>query len=298
MNLTTNDRGFSFVSTLVSVAIMAIVASAFVSMLSSQHREMQGLKQKVASANLNQLLLRVLQNSINCTCHLDSSINTSAPGPLSINTTGSSSHDIDLQIFRAGCDFTSSNNILFQAGEETSNGSGLLVKSVKITNIVSTGTSNEYSGNLTIDYDKKKLVRGLLPTTVALIFSIDPNSGTPATRPIKACSGSNVIVSCANLGGSFVDGSCILPNNADEILSLFKTTSHRIMGATGAGASELSFSCPDGGKILQCSMLLYNTGSNSCGTTITNGDTCGGDGCSGVPGQSWGLDVTCLVPKI
>ena len=140
-------------------------------MMTVQAKEMKALSQKMASLNLNQLMVRILQNPQNCSCHLDGSVNTTAAGPLTINTQVATHPDLNLGAFRSGCDFSSTDNVIAMDGQEIADSGGLKIQSVRVTDILSTGTPNEYSGTLVVDFDRDSAVRGILPLAIDLVFS-------------------------------------------------------------------------------------------------------------------------------
>lgn len=183
------ELGFSLVSTIVALGITGIIISAMASLFTFQHREMRGLKQKMASVNLNQYVLRAFQNPKNCSCHLDPTKNPTSLSPLTINTTTSVPQAINLGTLRNGCDFGITTNIIAEVDGIVPNSAGLTVKSVGIRNILPTGSANEYQGTLILDYHQESVGTALNPVSLDLVFTVDPTSGTPAARPIDLCAG-------------------------------------------------------------------------------------------------------------
>ena len=58
---------------------------------------------------------------------------------------------------------------------------------VSVSKVIETGTPNEFIGDLTIQYQSDGLVRSLRSLTIPIIFAVDPNQGSPETRPIVQC---------------------------------------------------------------------------------------------------------------
>ena len=160
---------------------MGISFAAMISMITTQHKEGKAIQQQLASASLKYAVLQTLRNPENCICQFNS---------LTIDTTktalNEAGDEIDLQVFKNGCG-TDPNNIIANAGKEV--GAGLKVESVKVSNIMETGTPNEYFGDLIIAYKGENLVRALRPLEVPLQFTVTPPSdpSDSSERPITLC---------------------------------------------------------------------------------------------------------------
>ena len=166
---------------------MGISFSAMISMITVQQREGRAIQQQLARGSLKYAILQTMRNLDNCACQFNS------PGDLkSIDTTqtasGGRGDEISLGVFRSGCG-GGSDNILALQGERVKNGAGLEVESVKVSQIVETGTPNEYVGDLIVVY--KSDIRVIKPLSVPLLFTVDPNAGSSSRRPILFCGANN-----------------------------------------------------------------------------------------------------------
>ena len=169
---------------------MGISFTVMMSAISVQHREAKAIKQQLVSINLKHWILQTLRNPENCHCQLRTKT-------LNVNNYD----DIDLGEFRSGCDFSLiANNFIATAGQKVKGGLGLKVSSVKIKDIgytgTTTGTIEEYSGALTVEYKREGAVRPLRSVEVDVSFTVDNTQGSPSVRPIQSCvdnvgSGSN-----------------------------------------------------------------------------------------------------------
>ncbi len=180
-----SPRGISLVSALVAMTVIGMAALSFVSMEVSQKKESILLKQRLTHIGLESFITQTLYTGT-CSCHFDPTVNTSAAaGTLNLNT--STLADINLQSIRTGCAFSSDDNVILKVNKEVPDSVGLIVSRIAVKNLTPTGSTDEYSGNLVVNYTKSSQKRLLNPISIPLIFSIDSTLGTPLARSIQSC---------------------------------------------------------------------------------------------------------------
>lgn len=190
-----STSGFSLPAALVSVLIIGIALSAALSMMSTQNREMTFFKHQLVAMNIKHHILQTMKNLSNCNCHFtqdptDTDATGANLGPFIIDTTitgDQTSSDINLGSFRSGCDFTTDKNIVVAAGKVVSGGYGLKVSSVKVTNIIATGTPNEYTGKLLIKFEKGSAPRVMQPISIDIIVTAEAGAILPDKTSILHC---------------------------------------------------------------------------------------------------------------
>ena len=183
-------KGFSLTAILVSMAIVGITFSSFISILSAERREVKIIKRKLASMSLESSILQALRHPDVCSCHFDS---IQAAGINIIDTSVNPINDIDLGTFRGSCDFSdTASNVIATVGQEIEGGEGLSIKSVRIADIEKIDRVFDlYRGDLTIEYNPENVAFFVHPIKVPLIFSVDPRSGTETAGLIHSCWGVN-----------------------------------------------------------------------------------------------------------
>ena len=98
-----------------------------------QQKEGKFIDQKLSSISTKNFLLQSLAEESNCTCQMQShGINTALAGS-----------EIDIGVFRSGCDLTSSDNIVVEEGKLINGSPNLYVDKVRISNIQPTGTTGK-----------------------------------------------------------------------------------------------------------------------------------------------------------
>ena len=248
--------GFSLISTLVATAIISIAFFALVSLQVAQQREVKTMKPSLSSASLKALIMKLFVSPELCGCHFDATQNTSIPAgsSLTIDTTIPSRQEIDLGSLRKGCDFSSVDNILLESGSMALSDPHLVVDSVKVSDILFTGTEDRYSGNLVVQYDQESFVRALPGISVPLIFYIDSNSGLDSTRPIQRCWSETASADSDSVNTSLGDLSCYNVGG-DDVGELPKA----LVGC--GGTTNIT-----GGEV---TAFGFNAGSNTTGNSNT-----------------------------
>lgn len=178
-----SNHGISLIETLVTVGIVAIVASATASMFISQQKEAKALYQKSEIVELKNLLIQVFKDPSICTWQLKNKvIDVSSTTP-----TVQSPTVLDLTELRQGPDITSA--LIVKKGQELSlSNYGLIVESVLFTKILATGNPNEYKGFFEIQFTSSSLIRPVKPVLYQQIFktvAADPL----ASKKISVCLG-------------------------------------------------------------------------------------------------------------
>ena len=221
------------------MVILGIFASTIASMLVFQSKGSVSVSRKLEVLAIDNSIANALGSLDTCTCQLSTSLNSS----IVIDTTTTPIPDIDLGILRSGCDTSLSNNIIVQNGQplKTATNSDIVVDSVKVTNIVPTGSQDTYEGDLVVEYTV--VGRSIRPTSLSLLMFTDPPPSTPPPPPppqilsISKCLGAgarigapclitdetsmNTLMGCGgtiNSGGTenaFL-GTAIAPNNIGD----------------------------------------------------------------------------------
>ena len=176
-----NQSGFSIISALIAVGILAIVANGIISLISHQSTESKFIKQQLFHANLNYLLLQTFSNSDTCFCNL-MDLPGDKDGADNIKS-GDINSELVLKTVKSGC-ASSAQNIINANGSlgEAGDNLGMAVDEIKIKNIVETlehgGTDDgsDYMGVLEVRYKSSAnsgLVRAINPIKIPLTFQAD-----------------------------------------------------------------------------------------------------------------------------
>ena len=181
-------RGFALISTTVALSVLGLSMLTFLFLIDRYNTEIHRLNTHLVGEGLESFFSSVISNPQNCLCHLDPLVNREVPAEsLSINT--DTPRDIDLKTLRAGCDFSSPNNIIAEAGSEIPGNKNVKVSQIRVSNLQSIdGFTEQYSGDLMIEYRSIGSDTSIpRPISIPLILSIDSNSGTSSSRPITSC---------------------------------------------------------------------------------------------------------------
>ncbi len=176
--------GFAIPSILLSISMMSISMLSFLSKVNMGNQESEYLSHQTQRQSIEFAVKKIIESNI-CTCHFDSTQNTNiSSASLKINTI--SLEDIPLEAIRTGCDFNSADNILIQEGESLED--GLVIDTIKVSNMSPKEGSNKVVlGDIIIGYTSEGNTRNLHPSAIPVSFTIDPNSGSNESRPIKEC---------------------------------------------------------------------------------------------------------------
>ena len=256
-SLTNNNLGFTLTSILIASAISGMLFVAVLQMLSFQHKEVDYLKQQLVGMSVKYSILQALRKPGTCNCHFAQTPGTDGNGkplgPFTVKTPTTTTDpyttpDINLGSFRTSCDFSSSDNIIAASGQKVS-GSKLLIRTVKINNILPSGTSH-YQGDLTVEYSIEGNSRVPAPITTQLLLAGEPTGS--GTDQIKNCGG----------------GTRVAVNQGPAVTYVY-TRSNRCGGAkygdcvcanADTRAAGLWIGCPVGYVIGEINMLTGTTG--------------------------------------
>ncbi|NJL25357.1 MAG: prepilin-type N-terminal cleavage/methylation domain-containing protein [Calothrix sp. SM1_5_4] len=181
------NRGFTLIEALITMGIIASLALLMASMRDQFLREKRFLSEKITSLETQRFLNSLATDPATCSCQLDSNLNTALADRLKVNTTATPPPDIDLGVFRSGCDFTSTTNIVVEEGKKIGPPTQALnVTKVQITQIRSTGTADQYTAWLTVNMSNDQ--GHTFHTRTPLRFNVDSTT-PPATRRISGCQG-------------------------------------------------------------------------------------------------------------
>ena len=186
-SLRKRSRGFALLSSLMSITMVMIYALSLTVMIVNQNKELRKSKDILIKNNFNPIVANMFDNEL-CNCHLDASKNTDIPltSSLTVDTTGVLINDIDLGSLRSGCDFTSSENIIFETGQAPLSIPKLVVDSIRISEITPvTGVQDKFSARLDVQYENNGFFYS--PFVIPLVFSVDLSSGAATQRPIVDC---------------------------------------------------------------------------------------------------------------
>ena len=182
-HLMDNNLGFSLVSVLIVVGIVGMTFAGTLSLITTQQKEGDAVKQQLAKASVKYALLQTLKNPDSCLCQFNSIPST----PLTINTDnakpGEAGDEITFTKVTTGCGLNS--EVIAQAGMNV--GAGLKIQSVKVSEIMETPIPLEYSGNLVVTYSLNSLVYSVKPTSIPLILTIQTLTGSPTARGVHHC---------------------------------------------------------------------------------------------------------------
>lgn len=186
---------------MVGMAVMAIGMVAFSSMMKVQQNEVRALSEKLASLDLEKLLITTLANGSICTALLsNSAVNSDAPYTID----ASSSIDLSTQGIPAS-DAPGAPSLI-RAGDLASTMSPTLkVGSIKVSNFTSVG-SDRYLAEIQVSFDSSSWIRPIKPIKVKTAINT-------AANVISGCDGGGAIEQFKYLTGSGC-GSC--PHGSDN----------------------------------------------------------------------------------
>lgn len=205
-----NSIGQTITQALVSIGISSIVVAAMVGATVTMMKSNKLLAQKLEVIDLKNQLQSTFANPDNCTCQLNSSINTANAENLHFDSTRKSS--MNLRTVKQSCvptafSFAEQDKLL--AGTQTS----LKVKSVEVVDIEATGNVEEYLGFIRVSFDESSLAGPLAPLQFRQKFYGDPASPA-AKKTVLGCQSENMglkiasgndIVGTNHLGNVTVD---------------------------------------------------------------------------------------------
>jgi hypothetical protein len=173
-----NSEGMSLIEVLIAAGALSAIALVFATFSANFGQETRALSQKAEILDYTRDLQTQLLKSDDCTCQFIGipAMNTTSPSGIP---------DLDMPQLKASCGATAP--ILAQPGQPLKGTqTGLRVRSLRYTQIVSTGNPNEYMGYIETAFEGT--VRNLQPSRVRQRVSVDPASPLPARRIIGCIS--------------------------------------------------------------------------------------------------------------
>lgn len=170
------NNGQSIVQALIAGAIGLVITMAIASMLVSQMRETKYLEQKLASLDLEKLLITTLADGSVCQKMLTS------PGPQFFNSTDLATQQINLTRIPASTAVTAPDLIT----TTPSPGNQLSATAIVVNSISPTGTPDLWLAKIEIDFNSQNLMRAIKPITLQTFLQTDSTSPVTAKR-ITSC---------------------------------------------------------------------------------------------------------------
>lgn len=159
-----NQAGVSIIEVLVAGGIMAIIFAATASLIASQQKEGRALAEKMASLDLERLLINSLSNGTICSAELASNVFNST-GPYKIDTSNLATQVINLSSLHASK--LASAPTLISVGQTASSLSySLKIDTIRFQNFVSAGLPDLYLTDLEVSL--KGGVRSFKPAPMQL----------------------------------------------------------------------------------------------------------------------------------
>ncbi len=176
-----NSKGFSLISAVIAAGLLGLGVLALSSTLIAPQRETQFVNQQFASASLKHTVLQSLGNAGFCPCQFEFANN------YGINTNQSTAQSLSLSGLKNGCGPNS--DTLASPGQKLA--PGITVNTITLENILTTGSTDEYSGDLIVSYSGQQpgeqLKRSINPINIPVLLTVDPSQGNPSSRPFLAC---------------------------------------------------------------------------------------------------------------
>ena len=255
------------------------MALTFASLIATQQKETKALTEKLASLDLEKLLITSLADGSICTGELSNPL-INPLAPFTINATNPATLAASLiRLSSLHASTLVGAPILIKTGELASALSvSLKISSLTVQNFKSTGGTNQFLANLTVTFDNRFLVRPVKP----LVFT--SNIATDPLSPINA----KIIIGCSVSGG----GKSISCGNNQLMIGINADGSPK---CTDSG-SQVGAPChviSQGGNFFGVTSIHYN-GQKCC--LVGNGVFGMSDGTGGYLG--FGTGASCIVPII
>ena len=183
-----NRNGQGLVQAIIAGAIMSIIVLAMISMQSSQAKENRALAEKLAALDLQRFVTATLANSSACSYHVSLLANPTFNTAHITAAGGGPSIDLGNVLLSNG---TATSPAIVTVGEVASPVSNsLVVSSIKIVDINCPAPcpnpvlSNQFTANITINFDSSKLIRSILPVKSQIVLN---TTGVGAVKTITSC---------------------------------------------------------------------------------------------------------------
>jgi hypothetical protein len=182
-NFLKTQNGMSLIEILIASAVSMIVMMGLITIINTQSRETTALQQRLASLDLERLLISSLADGAVCAYVLNN------PSVLTFNSAIipneiqlPSTTPLYLNILPGPVP----GPIAAKVGEPASPISNtLIIDSIKLQ--ISSGTIGRYEGNWVINFDPNKIIRGIKPVIVSTTLIVDDT--VPTASKIIGCQG-------------------------------------------------------------------------------------------------------------
>jgi hypothetical protein len=238
-----NQRGQALIQALVSVAIMGIVIMGFMSMMSTQRRQMLGVGEKLSSIDLERVVNTTWAEGSVCTFLL------AGPGitPFQFDPTTLKNAKPTFPVGQIPATNSANSTALVVADDKTPpmpDRTTLVVPKIQIQDVdcaiqPCSATSTLFTANLAILFDGKKLVTPLAPVLIPFQFKTAVSPTLPNTQVVSACIGN---------GSGGGGGSGGPPSGAPSVAALgchmwtvptYNTITVKLWGAGGSAGDAV-----------------------------------------------------------
>jgi Tfp pilus assembly protein PilV len=186
-----NQNGQSLVQVLISMVIMSVLMVSFTSMMTNQTRQLEGLSQKVAATDLQQLMTAALADGSVCSYVLNHpnvmTIDTTRPFPQTITLRNPSSSAAALYASVASPSGPPGPVIAQVQQPASPISNSLIVSSIQLQ--ITGGSNGHYIGNWLVYFDSTKTIVPLKPVSIGTTINVDtttpPNS--PSSARVTSC---------------------------------------------------------------------------------------------------------------
>ncbi|MCB9026422.1 MAG: type II secretion system protein [Bdellovibrionaceae bacterium] len=215
-----SQRGMSLIEVILSASIISIVLFGILSVQLTQNRESRYLSEKLASLEVERLMIGVLTSGNVCKAELtDPAINSLAPYTLNLGDLNAN----NIEMTRIHSSSNPSSPILIEVGTPASSmNRNLVVSSINVKGFSNTGMPNEYIAEFQISFDSSKLI-----------------------RPIKNISIRSKIIT--DTTGKIID--C---NNSSSLTCIEVQDTHYTSCSGDENFCNLTARCPVGYKLTSC----------------------------------------------
>ena len=193
------NEGQGLIQTLIALGVTAIVIATMATATVNMQKSNKLLSQKLEVMDLKNQLQTTFLNPDNCTCQLNPAVNTGNAANLVFNSTQNNA-SMNLKELKAAC-LPTSQVLVQESAPLLCTQTNLKIQSVRMTDIQPTGNTEEYIGNIEIQYQLDSLAGPLAPLKFRQKFYGNPASPPQAKTvlscrsdsPISVASGSSVI---------------------------------------------------------------------------------------------------------
>lgn len=177
-----SQAGMTLIEIVVSLGIMSIIIGFIAQWQVSQMKESQALSEKMATTDLEKLLISSLSDGSTCNYILNN------PIPLTFDSTlvsPTAPQEITpTEPLYAKVVSGVPGPVIARVGDAASpQAKSVIVKSIKLK--ITEGSGTVYKANWEIDFDSRKMVRALKPVNVSTLLTVD--NTTPTATRVTGC---------------------------------------------------------------------------------------------------------------